>query len=64
MGKAGVGVVATLTAPSSGAVSFEIGSSPYIVDVFATEAEQTPARSSRGASSCSGSPGIHQHPAR
>jgi eukaryotic-like serine/threonine-protein kinase len=42
MGKAGVGVVATLTAPSSGAVSFQIGSSPYIVDVFATEADQIP----------------------
>jgi eukaryotic-like serine/threonine-protein kinase len=43
MGKAGVGVVATLTAPSSGTVTFDIGSSPYVVDVFATEAEQVPA---------------------
>src|SRR5262245_37535011 len=43
MGKAGVGVVATLTAPSRGSVAFDIGSSPYVVDVFATEAEQIPA---------------------
>jgi eukaryotic-like serine/threonine-protein kinase len=44
MGKAGVGVVATLSAPSAGAISFAVGSAPYIVDVFATEAEQIPDR--------------------
>jgi tRNA A-37 threonylcarbamoyl transferase component Bud32 len=43
MGKAGVGVVATLTAPASGSVRFDVGSSPSVVDVFATEAEQIPA---------------------
>jgi eukaryotic-like serine/threonine-protein kinase len=43
MGKAGVGVVATLGAPSAGTVSFEVGSAPYIVDVFATASEQIPA---------------------
>jgi hypothetical protein len=43
MGKAGVGVVATLTAPSSGTVSFEVGSEPFVVDVFATASEQIPA---------------------
>ena len=44
MGKAGVGVVATLTAPSSGTVSFDVGSAPYVVDVFATDARAGPAR--------------------
>ncbi len=42
MGKAGVGIVATLTSPSSGTISFDVGSSPYVVDVFATDAEQVP----------------------
>ena len=42
MGKAGVGVVATLTAPSSGSISFDVGSSPFVVDVFATDDEQVP----------------------
>ena len=44
MGKAGVGVVATLSAPASGSISFAIGSAPYIVDVFATADEQIPAQ--------------------
>ena len=44
MGKAGVGIVMTLSAPSSGTVSFDVGSAPYVVDVFATDAEQIPAR--------------------
>ena len=42
MGKAGVGLVMTLSAPAAGAVSFEVGSAPYIVDVFATTGEQIP----------------------
>jgi eukaryotic-like serine/threonine-protein kinase len=42
MGKAGVGIVATLTAPSSGTISFDVGSSPYVVDVFAADGEQVP----------------------
>ena len=44
MGKAGVGVVATLSGPASGTVSFDVGSAPYIVDVFATADEQIPAQ--------------------
>ena len=44
MGKAGVGVVATLSGPASGTISFDIGSAPYIVDVFATADEQIPAQ--------------------
>ena len=42
MGKAGVGIVMTLSAPSSGTVSFDVGSAPHVVDVFATAAEQVP----------------------
>jgi hypothetical protein len=42
MGKAGVGLVASLSSPSSGTISFDVGSSPYVVDVFATDAEQVP----------------------
>ena len=42
MGKAGVGVVLTLSAPASGTVSFDVGSAPYVVDVFATDGEQIP----------------------
>ena len=42
MGKAGVGIVLTLSAPSSGTVSFDVGSAPHVVDVFATAAEQVP----------------------
>jgi tRNA A-37 threonylcarbamoyl transferase component Bud32 len=42
MGKAGVGIVATLTTPSGGTISFDVGSSPYVVDVFATGDEQVP----------------------
>ncbi len=44
MGKAGVGLVITLSAPASGTVSFEVGSAPYVVDVFATAGEQIPAQ--------------------
>jgi serine/threonine protein kinase len=44
MGKAGVGVVATLSAPSPGTLTFAVGSTPYVVDVFATEAEAIPPR--------------------
>jgi eukaryotic-like serine/threonine-protein kinase len=43
MGKAGVGVVATLTAASPSTIRFDVGSAPYVVDVFATAAEQVPA---------------------
>lgn len=44
MGKAGVGLVASLSAPTAGTISFDVGSAPYIVDVMATAAEQVPAR--------------------
>lgn len=44
MGKAGVGVVATLSAPASGTLSFDVASAPFIVDVFATADEQIPDR--------------------
>jgi len=44
MGKAGVGLVITLSAPASGTVSFDVGSAPYVVDVFATAGEQIPAQ--------------------
>jgi hypothetical protein len=44
MGKAGVGVVMTLTAPATGTVSFAVGTGPYVVDVFTTEAERIPAQ--------------------
>ncbi|HET9546958.1 MAG TPA: serine/threonine-protein kinase [Desertimonas sp.] len=47
MGKAGVGLVITLSAPASGTVSFEVGSAPYVVDVFATAGEQIPAQVDR-----------------
>jgi eukaryotic-like serine/threonine-protein kinase len=42
MGKAGVGVVMALSAPSTGTVSFDVGSAPYVVDVFATAGDQVP----------------------
>jgi hypothetical protein len=42
MGKAGVGIVATLTSPSNGSISFDVGSSPFVIDVFATDDEQVP----------------------
>ena len=44
MGKAGVGVVMALSAPASGSVSFDVGSAPYVVDVFATADDQIPAQ--------------------
>ncbi len=44
MGKAGVGVVMSLSAPASGTVNFDVGSAPYVVDVFATAGEQIPAQ--------------------
>jgi serine/threonine-protein kinase len=44
MGKAGVGVVMTMTAPASGTVSFAVGTGPYVVDVFTTDAERIPAQ--------------------
>ena len=43
MGKAGVGVVMTLSAPASGTISFDVGSAPYVVDVFATARRADPA---------------------
>ena len=48
MDKAGVGVVMTLSAPASGSVSFNVGSAPHVVDVFATEASRFPPRSTCG----------------
>jgi serine/threonine-protein kinase len=42
MGKGGVGVVATLSAPSAGTIGFSVMSAPYVVDVFATESETIP----------------------
>jgi serine/threonine protein kinase len=44
MGKAGVGVVMSLSAPASGTVNLDVGSAPYVVDVFATAGEQIPAQ--------------------
>ena len=40
MGKAGVGIVATLTSPSSGMISFDVDSSPYVVDLWGQRLER------------------------
>ena len=44
MHKAGVGVVLTLSGPATGTVSFDVRSAPYVLDVFATTAEQIPSQ--------------------
>lgn len=42
MGKAGAGLVLTLSEPSTGTLGFDVGNAPYQVDVFATSDEQVP----------------------
>ena len=42
-GKKGVGVVATLSAPATGTLSISIGSGPWIVEVYASDADEVPA---------------------
>ncbi len=42
-GKTGVGVVATLSAPSAGRLDVTIGSGPWIVEVYSSDADEVPA---------------------
>jgi serine/threonine protein kinase len=43
MGKGGVGIATTLSARAAGTVGFDVGSAPYIVDVFTFEGQRVPA---------------------
>jgi serine/threonine protein kinase len=42
MGKAGTGLVATLSVTAAGTLSFDVGNAPFAVDVYATADEQVP----------------------
>ena len=41
-GKSGLGLVATLSTPSAGTVSFDVESAPHLVSVYATAAGRVP----------------------
>jgi hypothetical protein len=43
MGKDGVGLVVTLSAPATGTLTFDVGSAPFQAEVFGVDADAVPA---------------------